>query len=117
MKILSNSELPLWLNCNQMDIKVIISKGGILLFGKKKNRHLRHFTQNLLCVKVHTNCKISKFCQHFGATKTQMYKYFGICIFFNLERQDYRYYQERSCWDHIIFIHKSYNEIVDKIAK
>ena len=36
MKILSNSELPLWLNCNQMDIKVIISKGGILLFGQKK---------------------------------------------------------------------------------
>ena len=28
-----------------------------------KNRYLRHFIQNLLGVKVHTSCKISKFCQ------------------------------------------------------
>ena len=49
--------------------------GGILLFRQK---HLQHFVQNLLGVKVHTSYKISKFFQLFGATKTHVDKIFGI---------------------------------------
>ena len=62
-KILSTLELPLWLNFNQMDIKVFISlkyEWNTIVW--VKIRHLRHFTQNLLDVKVHTSCKVSKFC-------------------------------------------------------
>ena len=77
MKNLSNFELPLWLNCNQMAIKVVISiKYGWNTIGWAKIRHLRHFVQDLLGAKVHTSCRISKFCRNFGATKT--HKIFGI---------------------------------------
>ena len=98
MKILSKSELPLWLNCNQMDIKVVISiKYGWNTIVLRKIRHLRHLVQNLLAVKVHTTCKISEFCWHFKATKTHMErKIFGIWHFFYLKRQSYRCYQEKN---------------------
>ena len=77
MKILRNFELQSWLNCNQMDIKVVISiKYGWNSIVWAKIRHLRHFFQNLLGVKVHSSCKISKFCQEFGATKTYVDKIF-----------------------------------------
>ena len=52
--------------------------------------------ENLLGVKVHTSCKISKFCQYFGATKTHIDKIFGILKKFYLKRKGYRYYQEKS---------------------
>ena len=82
-----------------------------------KIRHLIHFVQNLSGVKIHASCKILNLCQHFGVTKTHVGKNFWIWIFFYLKRQSYRYYQKKWSWAHIIFIHKSYNEIVDKIAK
>ena len=66
-----------------MDIKVVISiKYGWSTIVWAKIRHLRHFVQSLLGVKVHTSCKISKFCRLFGATKTHVDKIFGICFFF-----------------------------------
>ena len=78
LKFLSKFELQLWFNCNQMDIKMVVFiKCGRNTAACIKIRHLRHFVQNLLGVKVHTSCKISKFCQHFGATKTHVGKFFG----------------------------------------
>ena len=109
MKILSHFEQPLWLNCSQMDIKKVISikcRWNTVVW--VKIGHLKHFTQNLLGVKVHISCKISKFCWHFEATKTHVCKIFGVWIFSNKN--------QKSTLDHIIFIHKSYNEIVDKIT-
>ena len=47
----------------------------------KKIRHLRHYVQNLLGVKVYTSYKISKFSQLFGATKNHVGKIFGIWFF------------------------------------
>ena len=58
-----------------------------------------------------------KLCQYFGATKTDMGKIFGIWISFIWKgKVSYRYYQEKVKLAPI-FIHKSYNEIVDKIIK
>ena len=82
MKIISNFELWLCLNCNQIDIKVVISiKYGWNNIVWTKIRHLKHFVQYLLGAKAHTICKILKLCQHFMATKTHMDKIFGIWIF------------------------------------
>ena len=61
--MLSNFELPLQLKCYEIDIKVVISiKYGWNTIVWAKIRHLRHFVQNLLGVKVLTSNKISKFC-------------------------------------------------------
>ena len=60
-----------------------------------------------LGAKIHTSCKILKFCWHFRGTKAHMGKMFGIWYFFYLKRQGY---VEK---DHIIFIHKSYNDRFD----
>ena len=50
---------------------------------------------NLLDVKIHTSGKISKFCQHFRGTKTNMGKRFGISIFLLEKTKLYRYYQNK----------------------
>ena len=75
MKNLSNFELPLWLNCNQIDSFMKYGWNTIVL---GKVSYLRHFVQNLLGVKVHTSCKISKFCQQFGAKTTHVDRIYGI---------------------------------------
>ena len=75
-----------------------------------------HLVQDLLHVKIHTSCKISKFCQDFRGTKMHMGKIFGIWIYFYLKRQGYiDITRTKSTWDHIMFVHKSYNEIIDEI--
>ena len=80
-------------------------------------RHLRLLVQNSLGERVHTSCKISNFYRHFAATKTHVDKIFGI-RFFNLKRQSYRLLPgKKSSWARIIFIHKPFNEIFDKIVK
>ena len=109
----------LWFNCDQMDTKVVISinMGEILLFRRKSG--IRHFFQNLLGVKIHTSCKILKFCQHFRARKTHVGNIFGIWIF-DKDKEKTKLYilpGKKSSWAQIIFIHKSYNEIVVKIVK
>ena len=80
MKILSNFELPLWLTCNKIDMKVVISiKYRWNTFIWAKIRQMTHFVQDLLGVKIHTSCKILKLCQHFGVTKNNVgKKNFGI---------------------------------------
>ena len=51
MKILSTLEPPLWLTCNQIDIKKVIStEYGWNTIVWAKTRQLRHFAQNLLSV-------------------------------------------------------------------
>ena len=82
-----------------------------------KSRHPRHFLQNLLGMKVHASCKILKFCRHLGATRIHVGQFseFHFCC---LKRQSYRYCQEKKGSPaHIIFIHKSYKEIIDKIIR
>ena len=97
MKIWSNFDQPLRLNCDQMGIKVVIPIKYVLNnIVWIKIRHLRHFVQNLVGVKVQSSCKISKFCYLFEATKTHINKMFGIWIFFYLKRQVCRYYQEKN---------------------
>ena len=54
-------------------MKVVISiKYGWNIIVWAKIRHLRHFAQNLLGVKVHASCKILNFCWHFWVTKTHI---------------------------------------------
>ena len=73
MKILSNFELPLWLTCNKIDMKVVISiKYMWNTFIWAKIRQMTHFVQDLLGFKIHTSCKILKLCQHFGVTKNHV---------------------------------------------
>ena len=69
----------------------------------------------IYCVKIHTSCKISNVVKISGAQKPSWAK----CLkfnFFYLKRQGYSDITRRKInWGHIIFIHQSYNEIVDKI--
>ena len=65
------------------------------MFGQKSGI-LSHQVQNLLGAKAHTNCKISKSCQHSGGTKTHMGKIFGIWIFLSIKARLYRYYQKKN---------------------
>ena len=77
-------------------------------------------TSEIFCSKFSCPCQLQnlKILLHFGATKTHVGKIFGTWVFLYLKRQSYKYYQEKkSSWAHIIFIHKSYIEIVDKIIK
>ena len=114
LNFLSKLELPIWFSCNQMDMEVVISiKYGWNTIVWGKNRHLRHFVQNLSGVKVHANCKILKFCRNFGVTKTHVGKVFEIWVFFNLKRQSFRYYQEKNQVGPTL---SSYINLVDKIA-
>ena len=79
LNFLSKLELPIRFNCNQMDMEVVISiKYGWNTIVWGKIRHLRHFVQNVLGVKVHASYKIIKFCRHIGASKTHLGKIFGI---------------------------------------
>ena len=80
-----------------------------------KIRQLRHSVLNLLGVKIYISCKISKFCRHSRATKTDVDKIFGIWIFsFIWKDKIVDITWEKLNWAHVIFIHKSYNKIVDK---
>ena len=80
MKFLSNFELPLWLTCNQIDIKKVISiKYGWNTIAWEKIRQMRHFVQNLLVAKVYTS---------------KCYKMKGNTML--MKRQCYRYYQEKN---------------------
>ena len=89
--------LPLWFNCNQMDMEVVIFiKYGCNTIVWAKIRHLRHFIQNVLGAKVHANCKILKFCQHFETTKTHVGIIFGIWFFLSEKTKLYRYYQKKN---------------------
>ena len=58
--VLANLSYHYGLIAIRWNMKVVI--GGILLLGWKSG--MRHFVQNLLGVKVHVSCKISKFCQN-----------------------------------------------------
>ena len=74
-------------------------------------------SQNLLGIKVHTSCKISKFCRYFEAKKIHLDKIFGIWIFFNWKDKVIDITREKIKWGSHIFIHKSYNEIIHKILR
>ena len=118
MTILINFELLLWLNCYQVDIKVAISKKyGWNTIVWVKIRYLRHFVQNLLGVKVHTSCKISKFCQHWGHKSPRGQNFWNLKKSFICKDKVINITRKKSSWTHIILIHRSNNEIVDKVVK
>ena len=51
-------------------------------------------------------------------TKVHMGKILALELFLSIKTTLYRYYQKKNTTcDHLIFIHKFYNEIVDKIIK
>ena len=65
-----------------MDMKaVIFIKYGRNTITWADIMHLKHEVQDLWSVKIHTRCKISKFCRNFRATKTYMGKFLGVAIF------------------------------------
>ena len=68
----------------------------------------------MLVVKIHT--KISKFYQHFRGTKTHGQNFWNLNFFIWKDKVKRIWPEEKSTWAHIIFIHKSFNEIVDKIV-
>ena len=85
MKILSNFELPLWLNCNKMYIKVVIS----IKYG---------WNTIVWATKTYVD-KIS------GIWILFIWKHKVIDIIPG----------KKSSWSHITFLHKSYNKVFDKI--
>ena len=54
---------------------------------------IMHLGQDLLGVKIHTSCKISKL---FRGTKSRIGKIFGICFFLTEKTRLYRYYQNKN---------------------
>ena len=52
-------------------------------------------------------------CWHFGATKSDVGRIFGIWIFLSEKTKLQILPEQKSSWAHIIFIYKSYNENVD----
>ena len=59
-----------------------------------RDMHPGHKLQVLLGLKIHTSCKISKFCRHFRGTKIQMGKIFD--FFISEKTRLYRSYQNKN---------------------
>ena len=72
------------------------------------------------CFRCQSSCQLQNhkiLSTHRGLKNAFGQNFWNLIFFFNPKRQSYRYYQEKkSRWAHIIFIHKSYIETVDKIG-
>ena len=121
MKILTNFELPLWLNCSQINIKVVIFiKYGWITIVWAQIINLRHFVLKIYQVsKAISAAKSRNFVGNLGSQKPTWTRCLEFNFFFFLSEKTRLQILEgkNSSWAHIIFTHKSYNETVDKIIK
>ena len=92
MKILNNFELPLWLNCNQMDIKVVIS----IKYCLGKNQTSETFCSKFIRCQSLLQLQYLKILSTLSWHKNPRGQNFWSLKFFYLKRQGYRYYQEKN---------------------
>ena len=110
MKISINFELPLWLNCNQMNIKVLIS------IKYEWNTILWVIIRHYYLSKSIPAAKSQNFVETLGPQKPMLTKFWEF-EFLLSEKKVIDITRKKIKLGHIIFIHKCYYEIVDKIVK
>ena len=114
MKILSNFELS-FCHIYQSDY---FHKIWVEYYCLGKNQASETFCSKFIRCQIPNQLQNLKILLTLWGHKNPCGQNFRNLNFFFLKRQSYRYcHEKKSSWAHIIFIHKSYSEFVDKIEK